>query len=625
MKKILEPLIEAGRNGTDMVCADGLIRHVFPILAAYVADHPEQCLLVNTQENHCPRGTCDPDERGEPSECLLRHVGDTLKALDLHRDGYNPALFEKEGLRPVYEPFWRDLPHCDIFSCITPDILHQLHKGVFKDHLVSWCTQIVGKDELDRRFKAIPDLPGLRHFKQDISHVSQWTGREHKEMQKVFVALLAGAVDDKVLHVAQAVVDFIYYAQFQTHTTETLRGLRDALNTFHANKEIVVSLGIREHFNIPKIHSMLHYCEAILRKGTLDGYNTELPERLHIEYAKDAYRAGNRRDYIAHMTTWLQRQEAVDERTAYLDWLQQVEESERGLQRPGTEEEDSDEEDSGAKADEEELLTITPSSKSPQPRITQAGAYKIAKRCPWPRTTFLQLSTLHSATEFLPAFQHFIRTEFPNSPFLAQCVRSFRVHKQIKVLRRPNVFVGTGKVRFDRVRAIPAVAAVGRKHAVPAHFDPVFVIEDPVLYEHRLKGSLQGERVLLIPIAARRHSDTMSTGTRVGRVKVIFELPAEYGKREHTLAYVEWYTPLSRKDPGTKMYQVSRSTRNRKPNASIVGVERILGPCHLVAKCGQQIDSTWNSANVLDRAQVFFVNHYFILDHFVSGGLYNTF
>lgn len=493
MEKILHSLIEAGSQGTDMLCADGSIRRVFPILAAYIADHPEQCLLVNTMENRCPRGKVAPKEREDPSECLLRSVTDTLEALELHRAGYNPDLFDDEGLRPVYEPFWKNLPHCDIFTCITPDILHQLHKSVFKDHLVSWCASLVGEDELDRRFKAVPDLAGLRHFKKGISTISQWTGREHKEMQKLLVALLVGAVDDQVLRVAQALVDFIYYAQFQVHTTETLNMLRTALDTFHANKEIFVTLEIREHFNIPKVHSMLHYYEAIVAKGTLDGYNTELPERLHIEYAKDAYRAGNRRDYIAHMTTWLRRQEAVDERMSYLGWLGQVEERESGLCMSAEPLEDDDEEDQQREEEDLRQRELTVLESTGQARRTSTNAYKIAKRCAYPRTTPLQLSTLYRASEFLPAFQHFIQTEFAHSPFVPQQVNTFRVYKQLKVQRLPNQYTGT-QVQFDRVRAMPAVAGVGRKRAVPAYFDPVFVVEDPVVYSHRPKGSLEGER-----------------------------------------------------------------------------------------------------------------------------------
>ena len=56
---------------------------------------------------------------------------------------------------------------------------------------------------------------------------------------------------------------------------------------------------------------MMHYGEAIRSHGTADGYNTEASERLHIDYAKDGYRASNKKDYFKQMTVWLGRQEAV--------------------------------------------------------------------------------------------------------------------------------------------------------------------------------------------------------------------------------------------------------------------------------------------------------------------------
>ncbi|KAJ7583439.1 hypothetical protein C8J56DRAFT_1096646 [Mycena floridula] len=215
MSILLKPLIEAGQDGVEMVCSDGFIRHCYPILAAYVADFPEQCLVTCSMESRCPRCIAPYHNMGDPDDWALRDVNETLGELakENRRKG-SSKKFEVDGIRPIFEPFWRDLPYTDIFMCITPDILHQLHKGVFKDHLVDWCTALIKEEELDARFKAMSGYPGLRHFKKGISSVSQWTGTEHKEMERVFVGIMAGAVSDRVLTVVKAVIDFIYFAQF---------------------------------------------------------------------------------------------------------------------------------------------------------------------------------------------------------------------------------------------------------------------------------------------------------------------------------------------------------------------------------------------------------------------------
>ena len=94
-----------------------------------------------------------------------------------------------------------------------------------------------------------------------------------------------------------------------------------AWSAFHENKEVFQDLGIRTEFNIPKVHSMIHYISSIQSHGTLDGYNTESPERLHIEFAKLAYRASNKRDYTVQMARWLDRHDAILRFDAYLTWL----------------------------------------------------------------------------------------------------------------------------------------------------------------------------------------------------------------------------------------------------------------------------------------------------------------
>ena len=82
---------------------------------------------------------------------------------------------------------YRSLSHqIEQNSQISEAMLQLGHKGVFKDHLIKWCTEIIGTEEIDSLFRLMPSHPGLCHFKNGISQVSQWTGMEHKEMEKIF-------------------------------------------------------------------------------------------------------------------------------------------------------------------------------------------------------------------------------------------------------------------------------------------------------------------------------------------------------------------------------------------------------------------------------------------------------
>ncbi|EGO04250.1 hypothetical protein SERLA73DRAFT_26622, partial [Serpula lacrymans var. lacrymans S7.3] len=52
---ILEPLIKAGRKGMEVTGGDGAVRKLDPILACYVADYPEQCLVTCSKYGTCPK------------------------------------------------------------------------------------------------------------------------------------------------------------------------------------------------------------------------------------------------------------------------------------------------------------------------------------------------------------------------------------------------------------------------------------------------------------------------------------------------------------------------------------------------------------------------------------------
>lgn len=159
-----------------------------------------------------------------------------------------------------------------------------------------------------------------------ISALSRVSGTEHGQICRILLGLLVdlplpgGQSPLRLVRCVRAALDYLYHSQFPIHTTRTVDKLDSFLQTFHGNKNILVDLGIRDNFNIPKLHNISHYPLFIRLFGTLDNYNTEYTERLHIDFAKDAYRASNCKDEYLQMTRWLERKEKVLWHAKFVRW-----------------------------------------------------------------------------------------------------------------------------------------------------------------------------------------------------------------------------------------------------------------------------------------------------------------
>ena len=91
-------------------------------------------------------------------------------------------------------------------------------------------------------------MVGICQFQSSIGHLSQWTGREDCELEQMIVAISVGGkkVTQKAMHACHALLNFIYLAQYESHTPNTLNYLHDALELFHQNKNEFISLGARK-------------------------------------------------------------------------------------------------------------------------------------------------------------------------------------------------------------------------------------------------------------------------------------------------------------------------------------------------------------------------------------------
>ena len=66
-------------------------------------------------------------------------------------------------------------------------------------------------------------------------------------MEKVFLGVLAGQSEPGLIRVVRATLDFIYYAHFESHTTDSLKKLERYWLDFHNNLQYFVDADIRKN------------------------------------------------------------------------------------------------------------------------------------------------------------------------------------------------------------------------------------------------------------------------------------------------------------------------------------------------------------------------------------------
>jgi hypothetical protein len=483
MAAILAPLQAAARSGVEMRCADGGVRRVHPILSRHLGDWPEHCTAGCTNNTRCPICVSPFNERGELGPpARLRTKPEVLRAMRFNERGY-AGVCTALGLRRVW-PYWGNQPWSSGPSCIAPDLLHQLWKGMFLTHLKPWWTKILGKVEMDQRYMGVPRYSGHRHFNLGLSPLTQWTGNEARAAAKTFLPIVAGDTPRLAVRAARCVMDFMYRARKPQLDEDDLDRLEDDLEEFHGAKGIFRVRRIHEsryRFNgIAKLHMLRHYPHQIREFGTPDGYSTEGPERLHIDLVKVPYRTTNGVNPEPQMVLHLQRLEALSMRRAELEREGVLPEKRRryipARGEPLNEanyaaaEEDGDEEGIGniegrdmygndANNDisdwvegNDGLLTCIKerSAYQPKPRI------RIAKRPTHSNVLASTITTQHRAPGFIPAVCEYLEPISANLAFSINANVRFGVYSRFSLLHEPLPFSPLEGGKTDLVRASPA-------------------------------------------------------------------------------------------------------------------------------------------------------------------------
>jgi hypothetical protein len=330
MQTVLGLIAVYGETGLPMMSGDGIWHRCHPIFAIFVGDYPEQTLMTCTYYGQCPKCKVPPGLLGEYQTfppCVQSSVINMYLSADADMRGFYSACRE-EGIKPIHHPFWESFPLADIFLSVTPDILHQMLQGMVK-HLIFWLASVFRPAVMNARCWAMPPNHKTMLFTKGIAKISQLSGQEHKRLCCILLGLILdlpasdGWDPSHIVRTVRALMDFLFIAQYQCQTSDTIQQIEDCLSVFHENKNVFPDLGVREHFNLPKLHSLSHYTSSIRLFGTTDNYNTKQSERLHIDFTKYAYRASNCKDKYFQMTKWLERREKVQLHATLIDWRKQ--------------------------------------------------------------------------------------------------------------------------------------------------------------------------------------------------------------------------------------------------------------------------------------------------------------
>ena len=320
---ILKPLKKAAEIGIMLSDPIGSLRYVFTPLAAYIVDVAEAVVLSGVAGKTSHLTMAAYKQFGDPFQHEPRTASTTLAQLEAIEEDINPwdlknyirraATYRLNG---VHRPFWRDWPLSDPSKFFMPEPLHHWHK-MFWDHDARWCINAVGHDEIDFRFSILHPHTGYRQFPEGISKLKQVTGREHRDIQRYIIAVIADTVPSNFLIAIRALADFRYLAQAPEISDASCTKINEAIQEFHRHKSIIISTGARtgkgsrviDNWYIPKLELLQSVVSSTRDGGVPMQWSADATERCNITEIKDPSRSTNNQNYESQICRYLDRNE----------------------------------------------------------------------------------------------------------------------------------------------------------------------------------------------------------------------------------------------------------------------------------------------------------------------------
>jgi len=386
---IFAPLQDVAHTGIAIDCANGKVRQCFPILSAWNPDRMENVALHRLKTNACPKrevpthelGTNTKSHRTRDYARYQRYKPENQNSGSESDDDH--IMCDNLGMGQNIFPRLNRVSASDLYK---PDMLHTMYLGLFK-HMMDWIEGFLKKhgrlQAFDDVWKALPPYPRFLVPKKAYHEVTQWQGKEMRNLGRCILGVLAVALRHpggaqvipfkRALGCVRVLVDFNMMAQYRSHTSHTIAYMEDYLDQFHMLKDIFLEFRVTKrtqdkvdkqrkeiqhqralviepvapslwrrmrddkrqeesdlcldlvrgesHFNFIKMHLLSHFCHHIRQFGNIPMYSTEIGDLTHKTQIKDGWRQSNKNDAARQIVHSYGRQHAIRMRLLNLECL----------------------------------------------------------------------------------------------------------------------------------------------------------------------------------------------------------------------------------------------------------------------------------------------------------------
>jgi Plavaka transposase len=300
------------------------------MIYAIIADHPEGCRMTCTKDGirtamPCSLCLCKNEKLSDMKDDSSYRTEELCmrKLLEARTDQSVLIEYSMHNVKPFFFGFngTKDTVYGNPYMSVMIETMHNVELGIWA-HLISALRSSTRKrllillDERLQQIKSGTTIPGFRiPGSTDTTYFlsgANYHAHEHRSIIQVICAVIEGILDRETCKLFMQFYNWYLFACRKiSYTEHDLVELK--LKTEKLVSEIIRKYGKIQtsEWNIPKIHALKHYPEAIRRAGVPAEYCADLWESLHIGLVKMPFKGGNNRNCTSHILKMSIRRELM--------------------------------------------------------------------------------------------------------------------------------------------------------------------------------------------------------------------------------------------------------------------------------------------------------------------------